>query len=260
MPRRISRGVYGARSRRRYTRKRRFRGTTKRQRFTVAKTLGYKGFHCFKEVTNGTINIGPLSPTQPYNFKANDIKVNGLSLAPTTSARWAFNINQVTQWQTYKALFQEFRVTGVKIKFFPGITQSMDADISASDIQDRVFQGENVPSLVYKMDPNDNINWSQWSECMQSDPKIRQVNRPFSIYFRPKMGIANYQTSNIQNDPVVTNAVKWCNWDKVEVQSDAPVNPPAYTYAGLDMGCYNTTSRMTLNFVITYYFQCKTPQ
>lgn len=240
--------------------RRRPRVLGKKKKFAVAKSLGYKGFHCFKETTNGTINMGPISQTEPYNFKLNDIKVNNLSLSPTAAAAWRFNINQVTQWTYYRALFQQFRITGVKIKFFPAITNTMDADISASDIQDRLFQGENVPSLIYKMDPNDNINWTAWSECMQCDPKVKTTKHMTSIYFKPKLRTADYQTSNVQNDSVNTKTAKWCNFDKVVGQTDAPVQAPAYTYSGLDMGSYNNTSRMNLNFLITYYFQCKTPQ
>jgi len=225
------------------------------KKFGIAKSLGYAGFHCFKEKSIGTLSISPETGTT-NNFKLDDLRINNLGL---TNNQWMFNINQVKQWEQYQALFQQFRITGVKIKIYPGITQSMDGQTTDGG-NVTTYSGRSIPNLVYKFDPNDNIAWSNFVECMTSDPKIVQTNRPLSLYMKPKLMVADYQTSNIQNDNVITDSVKWCNFDKVNAQTGDPATPPPYTYTGLDMGCMNCDGRQTMNFVITYYFQCKTPQ
>jgi hypothetical protein len=43
----------------------------------------------------------------------------------------------------------------------------------------------------------------------------------------------------------------------MEVQQPNTTSP--YSMCGLDMGVHNIVAPMSLQFIMTYYFQCKTP-
>lgn len=257
MPRRISKGVYGARSRRRTYRKKFNPRWRKKQRFTVAKSLGYKGFHCFKEAASGSLTITG-TPGSPNSETVQEIKING-----ETYPTWRFNLNQINDIRNYKNLFQQARLTGVQIKIFPShnassyLTNSTILDAAGDPAGTSTSTFRPIPSLVYKFDPNDHTNPSSFENLLEKDPRFVYLNGtyPRKIYIKPRLRMVQAE-GLLLTDSILANTkcAKWINLDKLE---DAPSS--TYDYAGLDMGSMGCHGTVTMPIVLTYYFQCKTP-
>lgn len=236
----------------------------KRTKMAITKSIGYKGFHCFKETTSGSLRMTPIATNNPYNYELQNLQVNGLDLP---NAAWQFNINHVADWGNYARLFQQFRVTGVAIKFFPAhnVSNFPVDTVTSSSAMPPIVQStatniaDTIPSLVYKFDPNDTVNTTSWSSLLEKDPTFRPTNRIISLYIkRPRLNMVQQDQGVGQASiEVNTKSAKWCNWDSVTTQLANTTSP--YTYKGMDMGCHNIVKPQQLQFIMTYYFQCKTP-
>lgn len=241
------------RSKRTFRRKS-FRRIPKKAKFSVAKSLGYKGFHCFKESASGQLTITG-SPASPNSPDVQEIKINS-----QTYSTWRFNLNQVSDWRNYQNLFQQFRVTGVAIRIFPAhnsssfLTNTTYSDTTPAVTGTAVATTRPIPSIVYKVDPNDVVDPSTFNSLLEKDPKYMTLDRVRKIYLKPKLTMVQAEGTALSESHLVnTNSVKWANLDKLEA---APST--LYDYHGLDMGTMGCEGSVTMQFVITYYFQCKT--
>lgn len=250
---RVKRGIYGAKPRRR--RQRGF--NRKKARYTVAKSLGYKGFHCFKEAASGSLTITG-SPASPNSPNVQEIKING-----ETYPTWRFNLNQINDIRNYQNLFQQARLTGVQIKFFPShnisgyLTQSTILDASGAAAGSSTSVVRPIPTLVYKFDPNDVSAPSSFENLLEKDPRFIYLNgsRPQKLYLKPKLSIVQAEGSLVSDSILAnTKSAKWINLDKLLAAPDV-----TYDYKGLDMGTMGCHGSVTMPIVVTYYFQCKTP-
>jgi len=256
------------------------RYVSKKTKFGISKSLGYKGFHCFKEKTQGTLSISNYSPLTATTPVLQALEVNGV---PQPNARWRFLITHLTDWQNYSNLFRQYRITGVKIQFYPCHNVSafpVDVDNVINlrqdpDVPDPTDPGTNaytitsadpnpppaelpntsnqasacIPSLVWKQTsvvPTANPYPATFADMLEHDPKFSRANRPFSIYVKPRL-----TSTDSAGQVIETSAGKWCNFQALDTQ------PAAYPYQGLLMGAHNIDRRMQIPFIMTYYFQCK---
>lgn len=248
--------MYPMRKRRRPNKRGRRRIAAK-TKYTVAKMLGYNGFHCFKEATSGSLTITG-SPGSPNSPSVQEIKING-----QTYPTWRFNLNQINDWANYARLFQQARVTGVSIKVFPAhnisgyLTNSVITSPGGTVSGNSVSTVRPIPTLVYKFDPNDHANPSSFENLLEKDPSFLYLDgKPHSIFVKnPKLNMVTAEGSLVTDSVfVTTNSTKWINLGKLAAAPDVK-----YDYTGLDMGTMGCEGSVTMPIVVTYYFQCKTP-
>lgn len=256
--------------------KRHHKGISQNKKFGIAKSLGYSGFHCFKEKTSGFLTIGPSSPTDSTSPVLNNLLINGTNMP---DAQWKFNINQIGDLANYQGLFQQFRITGVKIKFYPCHNSSMYPSVGTEtpDLNTTEYDGGTATGITTRTRPSSpsdpgpnpiadanevntvskcipNLVWdydstvnaapypATFSKFLEHDPKFRRLTNPFSIYLKPKLRSDTASFTGAKDG-------EWCNLASVSAQN--------YNYTGLLMGGHNVESRTNVQFIMTYYFQCK---
>jgi len=239
---------------------RRAKRVAQKTKYTIAKMLGYGGFHCFKEKVSGVLTITG-SPESPNSQIVQNISIRGANYSS-----WRFNLNQISDIGNYQRLFQQARMTGCQIKFFPShnmssyLTNSTITDAAGAPAGTSVSTVRPIPTLVYKFDPNDVVAPTSFNNLLEKDPRFIYLNRPKKLYVKPKLLTVN-QEGSIVADTIFTNtnAVKWINLNKlVPVPAGGTPVDTTYDYCGLDMGSMNCQGSVQVPFVLTYYFQCKT--
>jgi len=241
------------RSKRKFKRRVRKKYIPKKQKFGTLKSLNYKGFHCFKEKASGVLTITG-SPGAPNSQIVQNIEINGQNYST-----WRFNLNQINDIVNYKNLFQQGRLTGVSIKFFPPHTESSylinykNTDAAGNPSGASVATSRPIPTLVYKFDPNDVAAPTSFANLLEKEPKFLYLNRPRSLYLKPKLLMVQGEGSLASASTFVnTKSVKWLDMNQVTAAPDV-----TYDYCGMDMGTMNCQGSVQIPMVLTYYFQCK---
>lgn len=227
-----------------------------RARYGIAKSLGYNGFHCFKETTSGVMRIAP-DGQNPYNHTVSSITIGNVNY----SNRFLFNLNQCPDYVSYKELFDLFRITGVRLKFFP--TSSVGINTTGTETGGAggntvTTQIGSVPALVYEKDKTDSNQLVNWNTFMERDPKFMYLDKPKSIYMKPKLlMIQQDQGLGASSINVKTSNRPWCLTTNLVPPQAPGATPQPYDYHGLDMGVFNINTNAVVPFTLTYYFQCK---
>jgi hypothetical protein len=227
----------------------------KKQKFGNLKSLNYKGFHCFKEKASGVLTITG-SAGAPNSQIVQNIAINGENYST-----WRFNLNQINDIQNYKNLFQQGRLTGVQIKFYPPhtmssyTTSSKILDAAGNPAGSSTSTVNPIPTLVYKFDPNDTAVPTSFENLLERDPRFIYLNRPKSLFLKPKLLMVTAEGSTLPPTPSIfvnSKTTKWLNMNSLDVAPSV-----IYDYCGLDMGSMNCQGSVDIPMVITYYFQCK---
>lgn len=234
--------------------KRKLKGgrVAKDKRYGIVKQLNYNGFHCFKEkfmktlsmtaTTDGDACYSPGAPGGGFG-----------------AASWKFQLNDLGDLADYGALFDQYRITGVKIKIFPQFTQSITPwSTTGSDGTGTVATAsvtQPLPNLWYTYDTNDANNPANIGAVLEKDPKMVRFNKPVSIW--------------IANPHVLSTTTKDANSSiNVGNMVRRPVRSPwlAFTtdgtstsHLGVELGLFGAqaSQRYNMRAVVTYYFQTK---
>lgn len=246
---------------RKYGRKRAF----KEKRYGIVKQLNYNGFHCFKEKTfkelsfltsgDGTAMLSSTTGTTGWSQKV-----------PT------WKLDDLTDIANYRGLFDEYRLTGVKLKFFPqwdnaatdvaivhdtvgqetlpsgGAGNTFDSETTGNN------QSSNIPIFFYNKDRNEASNPSTLANMMEKDPKMVRWNKPISVYITNPT-VLNPVVKDPNLAPSLTNQVrKPMRSPWLSLATGTPVE-----HLGLECGICSAdvNTRYQCNVLVTYYFQCK---
>lgn len=99
---------------------------------------------------------------------------------------YMFRLNDLPNYTEFVALYDQFKITGVKLKF---IYTKNSADSQASNTQ---F----LPNMAYITDVNDATGPLSLTEMEQYGSfKIKRLDQPVSVFIRPKVAVDVYQST-----------------------------------------------------------------
>lgn len=187
----------------------------------------------------------------PYHFtdgswvKQNDNYVtNDSSNLSFGNGIFKFKLNDLPGYTDFTNLYENFKLTGVRLRFLPNIGTSSDGATASSTIMEPL-------ALCIDRGANDNIaaNPSFTSLLENQDCKIRSSYKPFSIYIA-------YPKAHTPADGV-TQTVLTSPW------LDTEVNGEVVEHHGLkfDFQAAAPTQRSVwFRVYATYYLKCRAPQ
>lgn len=140
--------------------------------------------HTFKRA-GIPVHVGSI--LNDFDFKGNGIAPLSSSIVDpdvpgcrATGAALKFQLSYVTNPTEFTSLFDRYKVVGVKLQFLPGMNSADAYSLGAAAAP--------IPYLHYAQD------WDDWSPpatestiLQKGTVKTRRLDRPFSIYIKPKV-------------------------------------------------------------------------
>lgn len=203
--------------RRRFIKRRRYYGPIRFRRLQN-RIHNYK---CCCELDNFAITAGTGVSTKGYNF----------------------SLNQLPNSAEYSTLYDQYRILGIKVTFYPAITQSfLTATIGAQ-----------APGEFYSVIDHDTSNPpASIGAYLQYDTLRRSFfNRPHSRYFRPQCLVKAVMNSDTTATAATNlNRKSWIDMGSMDAK-----------YFGL-LVAYSVSDSTTvyaqlIRATATFYFQCK---
>lgn len=157
-----------------------------------------------------------------------------------------FQVSDVVNASEFTALYDQFKLTGVKLRMWIMRDNSASAS-TAGPAQIAAFK---IPLMYYVIDHDTSTDPSTDELRQYSNCKMWQFNntRPFSIFIKPKMLTEVYRT-NITRSTVPTTP-RFISTDQIDTQ-----------HFGFRARLINMDdSSITLRRELTYYFSCKNPK
>lgn len=107
----------------------------------------------------------------------------------STSGFWQYKVftpnNSVQNWTEINQLFDEYKVNAIKVTFRPRYDSITGADNGAGTVQAYAHYVIDPASTTTPSGTYGAVSLNSFLE--QSGVKTRTLNRPFSVYFRPKV-------------------------------------------------------------------------
>lgn len=132
--------------------------------------------------------VAPLTPWTVYSFKRmkNDtFTVTYDGLAQFSSNGYVFKLSDVQASTEFTSLYDQYKITGIKAKFFPRVNVLQTVNQSATFTT--------VPPIGTIVDYDDAtapVNYAEATQYMGS--RVHEAFKPFSLYFKPKISTAAY--------------------------------------------------------------------
>lgn len=107
------------------------------------------------------------------------------------------SFNDLPNVAEYVALFDVYKINAVKISFKPRYTGADANGTSATN--------SSIPYMAYYVDPESNYaltglytstNFNQFCENAKGRVKERRLDKPFSVYWKPKVSVESYTAGN----------------------------------------------------------------
>lgn len=201
-------------------------GTSARVKFGSTKALNYKGVAYRKETVSAECRFSWVSGTGTSN---------GLyAHASFVTAAGPTNWNQIKQ------LWGQYQIRGFKIKLFSPFT-----NVEATS--QGIYQ---TPTLWYKKDCVDSVNWASIDEANQAQAKMVRFTKPLSFYVPCKPEIELDTTGGVKIP--VDHRKTWIPVDADSVKHRGI----KFLLGDLDATEFGT-STMNVRCFITYYFGLK---
>lgn len=163
-----------------------------------------------------------------------------------TGGSIAFSLNDLPSYTELTALFDKYRIAGVKLRFYPRINQQLLSSITSTT-------PSGIVPIVTVIDYDDDSVPANLDELMQyQNFKIHDQFKPFSVFLRPQMAIAAYSGA----------FTSYASGRKIWIDAASP----GVKYYGLKIGTQNYSSGSiatydpTWDIFLTYYIQCKYPR
>lgn len=223
----------------------------KSSRYSVVKSLNYNGFHCFKEKMMTTLALtcdasGDCAATTELGTGWSDDV-------------YQFQLNTLGDVTHYQALFEQYRITGVKLKIFPNANvATTDGTTTGTDGTGNVataYAPTPIPKFWWNYDFNETTNPATIEKLMEKNVKTTTFDRPITIYIKNPT-ILSTTTLDPSEDISTTNMIRrtvkspWLNLTDEGI---------ACGHLGVEFGLFGAqpTARYTPRMVVSYYFQCK---
>lgn len=145
-----------------------------------------------------------------------------------------------TNWAQIKQLWGMYQLRGFKIKIWP----------LATNIEAQSQQAYQLPTIFWKYDASDNVDFTSLDEAMQSDAKSATLNKPMKFYVKCKPQIELSTTGDVK---IPVNSRK--TW--IPSESDAvPHRGIKFLLADMDYTSWGA-GPIQVNAVVTYYYGLK---
>lgn len=181
----------------------------------------------YNQMTRRMLSQGP----RIYRFKRSHNYGTGATVAVTpTLVAQNYSLNDLPNYTEFTALFDFYKITGIRIRFLPYQTESNSTGT--------VNNAANVP-IFHVVDTSDATAPTTVEElCEYQDHKISNLYTGFDVYFKPKFSDA---TSATRDGWVATTN-------------------PSLNYNGFKYAIPPTTNAMTFYIVVTFYMAFKDPK
>lgn len=230
MPRRYRRGGRRAGRRRQYGVLRKRRGFGYRARSALAKKT-----HWFKELYQSTSLVG--------------------TAAATTGGIINFSLNELQNAGSFKAMFDLYKITGVKVKIVPRFNVS---DAQSLNVNTQIG---NLPMLYVapNRDPYVPVPSSIGDILNDDGCKVIRLTKPVNLYLKaPKAKITTSGTAGEQDIPLQFNVgSKWQPWLTTGGNSQTIDQSGLPHYGFRYMINNQTAADCVLDTYCTLYFACK---
>jgi len=244
------------------SKKRQRRTISDKQKYGIVKSINYGGYHVFKEKTlfEWSPRVTPGPPAIP-NTSSTCFGGYGDTLGMTHALNGILPVLPTSmifpcaQARSYIALFEWYKISGVKIVIYPNATMKTSAAAPAN---------RKVPTLWYFEDSSrGRVNPADLSEVMtRSRVKYMTLDRPRTIYYEPKpakLTILDGSGAISFNNEIYTQKNKANNW--VATQPISGQEPTYVMHNGLQFGTLNPGSAdgevIPYSLVITTYYEFK---
>lgn len=97
---------------------------------------------------------------------------------------WKFTLADLTNYNEFTNLFDKYRITGIKARFFPRMNVNAHSDVSATWTE--------IPPIMTVIDYDDATAGDYTVLQQYENVKIHNEFKPFSLYFKPLMAVATY--------------------------------------------------------------------
>lgn len=176
---------------------------------------------------------------QAANFVTNDVGNLGYN-----NGIFKFKLEDLPGFTDFTNLYENFKITGVKLRFIPTMGTSSDAVDANTTIMEPL-------ALCIDRGANDNIAFNPTFSALleNQDVKIRSSYKPFSLYIA-------YPKAHTPADGV-TQTVLTSPW------LDTEVNGQVVDHHGLKFdfqAAVPTTRSVWFRVYATYYLKCRAPQ
>jgi len=112
------------------------------------------------------------------------ITMNGV--VTSSAGAYSFKLSDLPQYTEFTALFDKYRITGVKLKVIPRITMQTPAGYQTAATS-------YMPTIVHTIDYDDATTPTDASQLNQYDTvKMAHNGKPFSVWIRPRAAQAQF--------------------------------------------------------------------
>lgn len=149
-----------------------------------------------------------------------------------------FRLRNALQWQQFNTLYDRVKINGVKLQFFP----SYNTAIAGSAVPSQ------IPTMKYVYDFDDANPSANADQIWARQGKVIRLNKPFSIYVKPKVRTSVQVVTQGSSPTVVTARSERGGF--LDVASASDVAHYGLKFAIRD---WTTDAPLTLRVVATYY-------
>lgn len=170
----------------------------------------------------------------------------------TTNDFWRYfagSFVQLPNAAEYKALFDTYKINGIKFTFRPNIDGVNPSDVAGAT-------GGGMGNVHYIIDQDNSYSpLGAWSSATVNsflelgNVKTRSMNKPFSIYYKPK--ISNDVTGSLTNGQPMRPVFLRTDSDSVPHNGVHILLQPSNSFAA------SPTFRVTFDIFATFYMQFK---
>lgn len=97
--------------------------------------------------------------------------------ASGSSEAMEFKLQDVADNVTYAGLYDQYKINGIKVQFYP--QEIVNQQASPANFV--------IPTMTYSVDYNDNnTTWAEADLLLRENVKTRLFNKPISVFIKPK--------------------------------------------------------------------------
>lgn len=187
---------------------------------------------------------------QVYRFKRKysstiTALMNGPSGATESHGAFTFKLSDLPAYAEFTALFDKYRIAGIRAQFLPRTNVLAQTDIGTSALTA-------IPPIVTVVDYDDATGIDFSSLYQYENAKVHSEFKPFSVYFKPMIAVAAYNGSFTGYG---SSRKMWIDAATADVQYYA------LKWATLPYSSSNSqTNDPTWDVIFTYYIECKYPR
>lgn len=156
---------------------------------------------------------------------------------------WDFFLSQLPNYTEFTNLYDQYKISRIKVKFI--YTANSQNVTTAAAITA-------LPNLLTVIDNNDSAALSTSGDyCQYRSFKIRRLDKPCSVYFKPQFDIAAYSGA-------FTSYAQKTGW----IDSNSPNVKHYGLKFAVDPMFYGAGANVTgrIQCILTYYIKCRHPK